>query len=110
MGKLSKHPAVEDDLAEIFAYIAHRSGYPEIALEVYDTIAASFQQLANNRFLGRAYQTGIPELEGLQRFLVQRYKRRYHVFFMRTEDEVRILYVYHHARDIPERMAEDQRS
>ena len=90
MGSLSKHPSVEDDLADIYAYIAHRSGSPEIALKVYDTIVGSFQQLARNRFLGRAYETGLPELEGLQRFLIQRYKRRYHVFFMRADDEARI--------------------
>ena len=109
MGNLSLHPLVEEDLAQIHAYISGKADL-ETADEVYETIKGAFRRLLSNPFIGAEFITGIPKLEGLQRYMVKPFKRRYHVFFMRlSADEVRILYVYHHSRDVHSRMAEDVR-
>ena len=110
MAKLSVHDAVTKDLASIWDYIDEKSGSTEIADRVIETIQATFLELLNNPYLGNSYKTGILELEGLQRFLVQKYKFRYHIFFIREVDHIRVLYVCHHAQNIRDRMFEDLRA
>ena len=79
MARLYKHPLVEDDLAEIYAYIVRKSGHRKIALEVYDTIEQAFFQILENPLLGNPFPCDIPSLQGLQRYFVQSYKLRYHI-------------------------------
>jgi len=109
MAKLSVHDAVTKDLASIWDFIDEKSGSSEIADHVIQTIQSTFLELVNNPYLGHAYKTGILELEGLQRFLVRKYKFCYHIFFIREVEHIRVLYVYHHARNIRDRISEDFR-
>lgn len=107
---ISFHPAVEElDLFEIFVGVAERTDV-EFADGVLDEIRKVFHQIARQPFIGPKYRIELGGLEDIRMFPVIRYQGRFIVFYRVDPDQIRILYVFRAARDIPERMSKDLRT
>jgi toxin ParE1/3/4 len=106
MGRvLNQHPAVREDLAKIHSYIA--ADNPLAADRVIDAIKGVFQALTQFSQTGRPYKrSAIKNLRGMQ---VPKY-RNYLVFYTDSPNTVRVLYVLHGARDLPEILQQDNRN
>ena len=103
---VSIHPKVFIDVAEIVSYI--RRDNPTAASDVEDAVWAELDLLGSHPELGPVFPVKMPKLMGIRKFPVPAF-RNYLIFYKPLEHEVRILYVFHGARDIPQRMKEDMR-
>lgn len=97
---------MKEDLAEIHAYISQDN--PAAADAVLEAITTAFRSIAEMPLIGRRYPNSIPELEGLRCHFVVRY-RNYLIFYRIQDDKIDILYVLHTARDLAERIREQNR-
>ncbi|MFT5029725.1 MAG: plasmid stabilization system protein ParE [Candidatus Binatia bacterium] len=112
MATISVHPQVEVfDMAEIFDFIA--ADNLDAADRVADGIVATFRELARQPFIGRPYPLKHPMLQGIRMCPAFRIPspsfKNYLIFYRPADDEIRILYVFHVARDVPPLMAADVR-
>ena len=109
MGKaLRIHPLVEEDLAQIVAFIQRDN--PKAAITVFRAIRRNFDFLAETQgSLGAEYPLQHESLGNLKKFIVPEF-RNYLIFFRNLEGEIQILYVFHGSRNIPARMKEDLRA
>lgn len=106
--KVSRHPSVQTrDLPRIYARIAQDN--PTAADRVLDAIEAAFELLRMTPFAGPEYDMENDDFKGARMYPVPR-SPNYLVFYVPKDEEIRILYVMHGARDIPARVAEDLRS
>jgi plasmid stabilization system protein ParE len=105
--RLEQHPAVEGvDLEVIYEYISREN--PVAAESVIDAVRATILQLVAQPRSGVSYPTGIRRLAGL-RMLPAHHFRNYLIFHVVGSDFVRILYVMHASRNLPEVFAVDVR-
>lgn len=105
MYAVSRHPAVVDDMASIYAYI---SDSDTAADRVLDCIERAIQTIAEYPRIGMRFETDVPKLGGVRMFTVPRY-RQYIVFYRFEQATVRILYVLHGARDLVRTIESDVR-
>ena len=104
----SAHPSVKDDVNDIVSYIAQDN--PTAAREVRVEIRSNFELIAQpNMNIGSAWETDIPELQGILYWPLRRYKGRILIFWMPHQGKPRILYVYRAAWPIDEMMEADVR-
>ena len=109
---ISVHEAIERwDIPEIFEFIAKDS--LASAHSVKNGITATFREIPLQPFIGREYPHEHPLLQGIRMCPALKISgpssSNYLIFFRPSDDEVRILYVLHAARDISGLMAEDVR-
>jgi toxin ParE1/3/4 len=95
-------PQARADLDEIWLYVSHKSGNPEIATRHVESIARGFGLLARFPSIGRSLDVTIrPNIRTLA-------IRRYIVFYRPADSEIRILRIIHAARDAHAVFAEKQ--
>lgn len=106
--KIARHPAVTgEDLPEIYAHIARDN--PGAAERVLDAIEATFQQLAKQPLSGPFFRTRNRRLAGVRMLPVSDFEN-YLVFYRVDSDTVRLLYVVHGARDLPQLFRREPRA
>lgn len=106
MKSLSRHPSVKQDLAEIYWFIARDN--PEAALRVLDAIEETLSRIESFPEIGVSYPVRELRLKNIRMLPVAGF-RNYLVFYLPMEDETRILYILHGARDLPRLLKEDLR-
>lgn len=112
MHGISIHPLFDlEDLTTIFEHIAKDN--LAAARLVNDGIIATFSLIAEEPHIGRPYPHEHPLLQGIRMCPAYKIPGRsfgnYLIFFRPYDREIRILYVFHAARDISNLMAEDLR-
>jgi toxin ParE1/3/4 len=98
------HPLIEEDLGNIFDFIAKDD--PPSAERVVVSINKTFPNLALFPESGTPFRAR--RLPGLRKYQVPDY-RNYLVFYRETETAVRILYVFHAARNLKKAINQSQR-
>jgi toxin ParE1/3/4 len=98
------HPLIEEDLGNIFDFIAKDD--PRSAERVVQSINKTFPNLALFPQAGAAFR--VRRLPGLRKFQVPDY-RNYLVFYRETETSIRILYIFHAARNLSQVISQSQR-
>jgi plasmid stabilization system protein ParE len=97
MGNYSLDPCVEDELWEIWKYIAKDN--PEAASRVVEAAYAAFESLAATPGLGALRRFRDPRLRGIRCWRGAGFDK-YLVFYRCVTHGVQVLHVYHGARDI----------
>ncbi len=97
MGKYSLDPCVEDELWEIWKYIAKDN--PEAATRVVEAAYSTFESLATTPGLGAPRRFRNPRLRGIRSWRVAGFDK-YLIFYRCVTGGVQVLRVYHGARDI----------
>ena len=98
-------PAAERDLASCAAYIAEDN--LDAALRFIDAVEETVAALADNPLLGTATAFAHPELAGLRRRVVHRFKR--YLIFYRSEatpQTVEVVRILPGERDLPQALVE----
>ena len=90
-------PIVEDELWEIWRYIAR--GNPDAATRVCEAAYRTFGKLAASPGLGRLRRFSNPRLRGIRSFRVTGYDN-YLIFYRSIPDGIQVLHVYHGAPDL----------
>jgi plasmid stabilization system protein ParE len=105
--RLELHPAIEDvDLPVIYNFIFGDN--PAAADRVLRAIRATFLHLVSQPRSGVSYRSGMHRHSGMRMLPVPHF-RSYLVFHTVGSDFVRILYVVHSSRNLPEVFASDPR-
>ena len=95
--KLILDPSIEDELWEIWCYIARDN--PEAATRVVEAAFQTFAMVVSNPHVGRVRKFHNPRLRGIRSRLVVGF-RNYIIFYRQESDCIRILHVYHGAQDL----------
>jgi toxin ParE1/3/4 len=106
VNRLLLHPKIEDDLLEIWSFIA--ADNPEAAERVVSAAYRTFEMLAQNPKLGsraRLKKETVPET---RQFVVTDFPT-YMAYYRVLDDGVEILRVVHGARNIDSLFESDQR-
>jgi len=86
-------PQALSDLDEIWLYVARKSGNPDVATRLINSISRRFELLTKFPFIGRSLETS--KHSGVRTLVA----RNYIVFYRPADTEIRILRVIHAARD-----------
>ena len=105
--RLVRHEAVEEDLLDIAAYIA--TDNVEAARRLLDAVELTFTWVCQFPLAGKRIRTPRTHLAGIRMIPVQGF-REYLIFYLPSENEVKVLYVIHGARNIPILLTQDQRN
>ena len=92
MAKVLRQPAANEDLYEIWSYVAHESF--ERAEALIDRFDEAFELLATQPEMGRARPELAPSLRSFP-------LGNYTIFYVPLEDGIEVVRVLHGARDIP---------
>lgn len=90
-------PVVEDELWEIWGYIARDN--PDAAARVIDAAYDNFKLLAARPALGRLRKFHNPRLKGVRSRVLSGFDN-YVIFYRPMPDGIQVLHIYHGARDI----------
>jgi toxin ParE1/3/4 len=90
-------PCVEDELWEIWAFIARDN--PDAATCVVEAAYETFKNLADKPNLGRLRKLNDPRLRGVRSWHVSGFDD-YLIFYRPIPGGVQVLHIYHGARDI----------
>jgi toxin ParE1/3/4 len=90
-------PCVEDELWEIWKYIAKDN--PEAATRVVEAAYATFENIAGAPGIGAPRRFCDPRLQGIRFWRVAGFDK-YLIFYRCVTAGVQVLHVYHGARDI----------
>jgi len=104
--RLTRHHAVEEDLLKIATYVAGDNVLA--AQRLLDAVELTFDWICQFPLTGKRIRTPDTQLVEVRMTPIQGF-RNYLVFYVPGENEVRILYVFHGARSIPDLLAQDQR-
>ena len=106
--RIERHQAViDDDLPDIYAYIAKEN--PAAAERVLNAVEATFSQIAVQPEGGVLWPTRNPQLQNVRMLPVGGF-HNYLVFYRIEGDAVRVLYVVHGARHLPRLFRREHRS
>lgn len=97
MSEVRIDQAAEDDLLEIWAYIARDN--PEAGDRVLEAAYQTFEALGQNPGLGVTFWSRNPKLRGTRQFVLTDFPN-YVIFYRNIEERIEILRVVHGARDI----------
>ena len=89
-------PQFNEDLRTIWEYIAQDS--PEAADRVCHSVRATIALLADFPEMGPACRNLPSDLEGVRQISVKHYSN-YQIFYLAAPDAVRVLRIFHGARD-----------
>jgi len=89
--------AADADIDEQFAYIAERNF--DAALRYYDAVGKTLHRLAEMPMPGRIQPANNLRLVGMRRLAVIGYSN-YLIFYIASDQELRVVRVLHGARDI----------
>jgi toxin ParE1/3/4 len=92
MPKIWIAPAAEDDLINIWVYIARNN--PEAADRTYQSAEKTFETLAAMPEIGTVYWTSRARLKGLKFFAVKQF-HNYVIYYREIADGVEIVRVLH---------------
>jgi len=92
MSKILITPAAEDDLINIWLYIARNN--PEAADRAYQAAQTTFETLADMPDIGTAYWTKRPRLKGLRFFPINQF-HNYVIYYLEITDGIEIVRVLH---------------
>ena len=102
----SRHSALRNDLAQIWAYIARDN--PEAADRVVKAILRAVALIKTAPEESPLYPINDPELDGiLRRKVVTEFKRRYLVFYTVTDEAVRVLYAHQASLPVEKRLEDE---
>ncbi|MDA7657711.1 type II toxin-antitoxin system RelE/ParE family toxin [Verrucomicrobia bacterium] len=104
--KLIRHHAVEEDLLRIATYVA--SDNVVAAQRLLDAVELTFNWICQFPLARKGIRTPDTQLVEVRMTPVQGF-RNYLVFYVIGENDVKILYVFHGARSIPDLLEQDQR-
>ena len=102
----SRHPALKQDLALIRTYVARDNR--EAADRVLKAILRAIMLIKQSPEGSPLYSVDDPELDGiLRRKVVTEFGRRYLVFYVVTDEEVRVLYAHRGSLPIEKRLDDE---
>lgn len=107
--RFSQHEEIANDLTEIYDFIAFERFAPEAGERVVSEINNTIRRIRKNPERYSRYFPKTFQHESLYRAVVHPFAN-YLIFFELTEDEIKILYVHHGARDFETRHLEARRS
>ena len=97
MPKFVLAPCVEDELLEIWTFIAQDN--PDAASRVIEAALETFRSLACRPGLGRQRKFRDPRLKDIRSWPVSGFSN-YVIFYRGVPEGIQVIHVYHGARDI----------
>lgn len=104
--RLVRHDAVEGDLLDIARYVA--ADNIEAAQRLLDAVELTFNWICQFPLAGKRIRTKQTRLAFVRMTPVQGF-RNYLVFYVPSESEIKVVYVVHGARSIPNLLVQDPR-
>ena len=97
MSVIKKTPRAEEDLIEIWVYLAEDNIVA--ADRVYNAIEETLRILVSSARMGTMYVSENPQLSGIRIFPVNHYQK-YLIFYRPIRNGIEVIRVLHSARDI----------